>query len=283
MAPTLYRRPLVVQRLRLCSPLPTLRKPSWCTSAYGVEPTNLRLRVCGSFQRGTTGVTLDLIQAPPERHWRLINGGHVDVAPELREEVVERLRNVPTVRLITYSGDASFVLLIGQLEPRVRAAIIANLDGPAVAAKLCGDCAATMPIEHDPLTLQPKMPVDKLTLIYMSGARTEADAAELVAHQLLQAEVDVSVNPVSIETLNASLLGGTFELALAPVPSDPGRFKNRLAHLGYSLEDANSRVVPLWNAQFFAAVDTAICGANPTTPTTWAWLADLYRCEDDEL
>lgn len=237
-------------------------------------------------REGSDSAPLQLVPNPLERHWRLLNGDHVDVVPQLREAGAGRLASVASVVTVELPTTNLLALVVGaNLSSAVGTRVVASLNLEAIAQAACGsECRAELPI---PATGSAELPVDPdrpLELIYLDAAEAEALAARLISHQLGEAGIEVRLIPTDLGTFGRrTVASGEFDLALWPMPTDPERFRQRLKYSKISEDQLASSIIPLFELRFYAAYDTSICGVEPDSATSWDWLAGAYRCEDPSL
>jgi hypothetical protein len=253
------------------------------------------------------GAQLELVAADRDDHWRLLAGRHVDVAPQIRASHARFLTGVPSLRLISYPVRGSIALILNQrhgiLARRpVRTAVASVIDPAAAARVVCGDVdCAVVDGALPPAAYEAHELPSELRLMAVSGSKDEQLTARVLAHQLWAGhQMRVVIELLEVKDLSQRLVTGDYDLILLPLPSDPAhlfqsfsgildegseRVETAIAAADWegALEGlrADGVVVPLWNEQFYAAIDSSVCGARPDSATSWLWLADLHFCEDE--
>jgi hypothetical protein len=235
--------------------------------------------------REGTIAPLQLVPNPIERHWRLLNGGHVDIVPKLHQAEAERLAGLSSIEAVRLPTTDFLALVVGSnLSPAARAHVASSVDVGAISSGACGsDCTADLPVDGMAEAQAPTAPERPLELIYLDGTDAEAIAARLISHQLREAGIELRIVPVELERLTAYSASGKFDLALLPMPTNPEHFRLRLKYSKISEDQLASSIIPLFENRFYAAYDTSICGVEPDSATSWDWLAGAYRCEDPSL
>ena len=227
---------------------------------------------------GRSEVAIEFVPAPLERHWRLLNGGHVDVVPQIRQHEIERLSRLSTIETMELPP-SNFVALYAK-ERSAGSQLSRLLDVESIVAAVCGeDCRARYPIEPAPATEPEDELPESLELIYLEGADAEALGARVIAHQLLDHGIDVDIEPLEFDEFNRRGLTGDFDLMLTLAPTSPEAFPRLLELMGIPEDQVASRLIPLWNLKLYAAYDTSICNVEPDSVTSWSWLAKVRPCE----
>lgn len=134
---------------------------------------------------------------------------------------------------------------------------------------------------------------------------TLIDTARALRLQFLRAGLNVGLRRVGIAELDERGRSGRYDLMLAPMPA--GReampfyrsdtslnqtgWRNKIFDAALDRHDeaeaarvfaAEVPALPLFEFREFAAIDARFCGGQPTSTTSWRWLADLYPCEDGD-
>jgi hypothetical protein len=250
---------------------------------------------------------LEIVSAERDEHWRLLAGQHVDVAPQIRASHARFLSDVPSVQLIRYSVRGRVALLANQHDSvlasaEVRRGLASAVDATATARVVCGNQNCDVEGSHAPEPADELAPLPRaLSLVAVDGSKDEELTAKVVAHHLWEVHrIRVTVEYLSVRDLSQRLLSRNYELIVLPVPTDSRHLFEAFAGIldegSDRLESALEReawdravdiliddaiLIPLWSEQFYAAIDSSVCGARPDSATSWLWLADLHFCEDE--
>lgn len=223
---------------------------------------------------------LELVPAPRNRHWRLLNGGHVDVVPRIQPDEAARLEDVSSVVVVESPPTVFIALLFGaRLNAGQRSAVRAVLDTGSIADAVCdSDCASDLPPRVEVLDNPGSLP-QEIELFYQLAGTEGATGVRVIAHQLLEQGVRVTAKPTNVADLLERFRTRDFDLALIPAPTSSERFEGFLNFFNIEPEDVGRELIPLWRVRQFTAYDASVCGAKPTSASSSAWLSKVYRCE----
>lgn len=258
--------------------------------------------------RGRTAVDrIHIATTPLHEAWRRLLARQLDVIPVMSSLHRHRFAGVRSVRTIEIPVSAYMHLFFNTRVPAwadadLRRHVARLVEPRAVAAVACGDpgCGVSS-WRPAPPRARVELP-PRLTIRVLSSHSSAVVAAEAISYRIrLHHEVDVVVEPVSIDTLASPEGRDGYALVLVPLgilaSADPGIVAESLAvHAGYQspafiaaaergdaaemqrILEHDVPALPLYELRNFAAVDARFCGGKPTHTTSWAWLSELYPC-----
>jgi hypothetical protein len=263
--------------------------------------------------RGNTAIDRIMITAMPlHEAWRRLFARQLDVIPNMSWLYRSHFAGMRSVRTIDIPASSHMHLFFNTRLPEwmdvdLRRHVASIVEPAAVAAAACGDPACAVSAWKP---AAPEAPVElpaALTIRVLSSESSAVTAAHALSYRLRRHHrVEISVEPVSIATLvGDSAERADYALVLAPMglltASDPALLLESLAAFaGYESHafiaaaehgdiDEMQRILeedvpalPLYEMRTFAAVDARFCGGEPSKATSWAWLADLRLCSEEE-
>lgn len=258
---------------------------------------------------------LELVPTNNDDAWRLLAGRQIDVVPDIGPLNADHLRDIGSIT-IHELDTSTFMGLVFNLHsdavraPAVRRAVAAAARHSAVAEVACGrGCAMQLPgLTNEPEVADaPAVEVPRISLLVLGTQVENVVAGHALAHAIwTRTDVRPALEEISIKQLADRLRDGRFDAMLVPCPTDARTLYERFlpsgnyGSLGYESADFSAAVdrndwaraaadirrdavlVPLWQYRRYAAVDESICGARPSKPTSWHWLADLHPCRPGE-
>ena len=284
--------------------LATSAKRVFALGPYAVtDSTSEMIRFTAKGERSIDAI--ELVGVPFGDAWRRLLARDLDVIPILSELHRPRFDRVDTVHLVASPTIVGMALVFNVREAPfdsrpLRRHIANHLDRAAIGRIACGtaDCAWQLWLESIPGESPVTDRSTTMPLTVLQSHHSAVIAARVVRHQLSR-YLTVAVDAVPIAEYRRRLLKGDFSAILMPAPIGGQAAAKKIAWLsgatGFSEALANGDsididavmtdmmpAVPLYEVRQFAAIDDRFCGGRPTNPRSWAWLANMKLCEEDE-
>lgn len=267
--------------------------------------------------------TIHIIPVPLKDQWRSLFAGEVDVVPSMPMMYGHWFADMESIRTVPLPTSSYLALYFNTAaeswsDVDMRRTLARSLDLNAIAEIACRDSQCRNPEPEQPElggTIQPprepRTLPQELTVHVLDSDSSGVAAAKMIKNQLRRRHgiaVHIAQHPVTEMTALAAK--GSFGMLILPlsIPAVAGGqdFLGRLDGVARYTHDAlrtatlrgdyaraaailseDVPVVPLFRYLQFAAMDVHLCGGQPTSQTSWRWLADLYRsdspCPDGEV
>ncbi len=247
--------------------------------------------------------TIEIVAVKRGEEWRRLLAHDIDVIPSAAQIHRAQFNGMASIRTIDLPSPTTMTMVFNTQSPKlsdvqVRRHIARAVDRESLATLVCGspNCAAVAWGAARPIR-KAKIPKE-LSIMVLETDSTAVAAARILRHQLRSIGILIAVQVVSLSQLRSRGVSGVYELAMFPYRLDklnlqqiigPARF--RQDNLAEVLKRGdNSEItailhnevpaVALYEIRLFAAIDARFCGGNPKTYSSWAWIADLYLCEE---
>lgn len=256
---------------------------------------------------GRAAADIHVQSMPLNQAWRQLFAGQIDVVPNMSWLYRERFRGIASVRLLDIPVTANMHLCFNTrrsqwADVHLRREVARVIEPDAVAKLACGEPSCRVPDWEIPAPEAPTEIPPHITILALDMHSSAVIAARAISYRLRRHYgIEVDVHVVDIAELAARAEGTEHDMTIVPMGllGVSNNLTRPLAsHAGYAPDDftkaaaiddtaamrtilkRDAPLVPLFQIRTFAAVDGAYCGGAPERSTSWAWLADLYPCDD---